>query len=43
MPPFNVDMSSAETPDDIQRIQAEQNKQAQRYQFGDPQNPVRGC
>ncbi|KAI6227599.1 Mothers against decapentaplegic-like protein [Aphelenchoides fujianensis] len=43
MTPFNVDMSSAETPDDIQRIQAEQNAQAQRHlqmsqQYGNPQN-----
>ncbi|KAI6177413.1 Mothers against decapentaplegic-like protein 9 [Aphelenchoides bicaudatus] len=43
MPVFNVDMSNAETPVDMQRILAEQNEQAQRHmqmaqQFGEPQN-----
>ncbi|KAI6216089.1 Mothers against decapentaplegic-like protein [Aphelenchoides besseyi] len=43
VPPFNVDMSSAETTDDLKRIRAEQNEQAQRHlqmsqQYGNPQN-----
>lgn len=45
MAPFNVDMSNAETPADLQRILAEQNEQAQRHiqmaqQFGEAQNTV---
>jgi hypothetical protein len=45
IPPFNVDMSNAGTPAELQRILAEQNEQAQRHlqmaqQFGEPQNTV---